>query len=212
MIDLNFKKYRRKTEYDSGKINKRDNFIFLNDKYCMKNQTVIAGDSITEMFNMELFNDYINKSGLLVYNRGISGDTTDRFCERFDATVLSLEPKKLVLLIGTNDLTLINDVEYIFGNIEQVIEKTRRVLPECRILLQSVYPVDVLQVKKNKNILKLNEMLKTLADKYDITYLDIHSLLRAKNGGFDKRYTYDGLHPNAWGFEIAAGEIIKELL
>lgn len=209
---MNFKAYRRRTEYDRDKINKRDNFIFLNSKYCLKNQTVLAGDSITEIFNMELFNEYVKASGQFVYNRGISGDTSDRLCERFDETVLALEPKKLVLLIGTNDLTLINDVEYIFSNIEQIVAKTRSELPQCRILLQSVYPVHIKRAKKNKNILKLNALLKTLADKYDVTYLDIHTLLRADDGGFDERYTYDGLHPNAPGFEVVAGEIIKALI
>lgn len=209
---MRFKAYRKRTEYDRDKRNKRDNFVFLNDKCCVKNQTVIAGDSITEIFNMELFDEYIKKSGNLVYNRGISGDTTDRFCERFDETVLNLEPQNLILLIGTNDLTLIDDVEYVFSNIEKVIAKTREVLPQCRIILQSVYPVDVKNKKKNRNILLLNDMLKTLTDKYDVSYLDMHTLLCDSDGGFEKKYTYDGLHPNAVGFEVVAREITKTLL
>lgn len=208
---MRFKAYRRRTEYDTDKRNKRANFILLNEKYCINNQTVIAGDSITEIFNMELFDAYKKESGLLVYNRGISGDTTDRFCERFDDTVLALEPKNLVLLIGTNDLTIIHDVEYVFGNIEQVVAKAHKALPQCRILLQSVYPVCVSNRKKNKNILKLNAMLKTLVEKYNVTYLDMHSLLCDSNGGFDEKYTYDGLHPNAVGYEVIAREVIKAL-
>ncbi len=209
---MRFNAYRKRTAYNAEKRNKSTNFVFLNQKYCKKNQTVIAGDSITEIFNMELFNDYIKESGLLVYNRGISGDTSDRFCERFDETVLALEPKNLVLLIGTNDLTIINDVEYVFGNIEQIVANTRKTLPQCRIILQSVYPVCAKNKKKNKNILKLNTMLNALADKYDITYLDMHILLCDAADGFNEKYTYDGLHPNAFGFEVVAHEIIQALL
>lgn len=208
---MSFKTFRKKTAYNAEKENKRKNFIYLNENYCQLNQTVIAGDSITEIFNMELFNSYIKSSNKLVYNRGISGDTSDRFLERFDDTVLSLKPSNLVLLIGTNDLTLISDVDYIFSNIEQVIIKAKNTCPNTKIILQSVYPVNYKNKKKNSNIVKLNSKLKALCEKYCLIYLDLHGLLSDDNCGLNAKYTYDGLHPNALGFEIAASQIIPLL-
>jgi lysophospholipase L1-like esterase len=201
--------YRKRTAYDREKENKRKNFIHLNQNYCKPNQTVIAGDSITEIFNMDLFESYIEKSGKSVYNRGISGDTSDRFLERFDDTVLSLKPSNLVLLIGTNDLSLINDIDYIYGNIEQIIAKSKTVCNN--IILQSVYPVDSKNKSKNKNIIALNSKLKALCERENIAYLDLYPSLLDSNGGFNSKYTYDGLHPNVLGFEIVAQQIIPLL-
>lgn len=206
---MNFDEYRSATEYNAEKENKRTNFIFLNEKYCEKHQTVLAGDSITEIFNMELFDEYKAHSGYKVYNRGISGDTSDRLLERFDDTVLSLEPSALVFLVGTNDLTLIDDVDYVFGNIVKCMDKA---IPVCdRILVQSVYPVSAENREKNKNIVALNTLLEQMCKVRGITYLDLHGRLSDVNGEFVPAYTYDGLHPNALGFEIAAREIVSAL-
>lgn len=209
---MRFKTYLKRTEYDTDKNNKKDNFNFLNNKYCMPEQTVIAGDSITEIFNMELFNSYIKENGKLVYNRGISGDTSNKFLERFDSNVLALKPSNLVLLIGTNDLSLISDIDYVFSNISKVIDKAMNFDPDMNIILQSVYPVTYKNKRKNRLILALNEKLHVMCSQKNITYLDVHSLLLDKMGGFNSEYTYDGLHPNAKGFEIAAEEIISKLI
>lgn len=208
---MTFKKYRKATAYDTVKNNKKANFIVLNKKYCKDNQTVLAGDSITEIFNMELFDEYTEAGGLLVYNRGISGDTSDRLLERFDETVLDLNPQNLVINIGTNDLTLISDVDYVFGNIKKAVEKAVAKNIPGKIIIQSVYPVTAKNKKKNQNIIKLNSKLKDFAEQTGIIYLDLFSLLLDEKGGLNEKYTYDGLHPNAYGFEIAAREIIRKL-
>lgn len=208
---MTFKHYLKKTEYNNEKNNKKNNYDLINNKYCLLNQTVIAGDSITEIFNMELLDDYIKKSGKLVYNRGISGDTSNRFLERFESNVLALKPSNLVLLIGTNDLTLIYDVNYVCGNIEKIIDMAMASDNNMNIILQSVYPVNYKNRRKNKAIVVLNSMLKKMCDEKGITYLDIYNCLLDEKGGFNQQYTYDGLHPNVKGFEVAAEKIIPLL-
>lgn len=208
---MTFKSYLKKTEYNYEKNNKKDNFNLINKKYCIPNQTVITGDSITEIFNMELFDDYIKSRGKFVYNRGISGDTSNRLLERFESNVLSLKPSNLVLLIGTNDLTLISDVNYVCSNIEKIIDMAMASDNNMNIILQSVYPVNYKNKRKNKAIAALNYMLKKLSDEKGITYLDVYSCLLDENGGLDSKYTYDGLHPNVKGFEVAAEKIIPLL-
>jgi lysophospholipase L1-like esterase len=208
---MNIKIFQRKSAYNAEKQNKKDNFTFLNERYCKKNQTVLAGDSITEICNMELFNKYIENSGTLVYNRGISGDTSDRLLERFEDNVLKLNPKNLVIMIGTNDLSINATTTYIADNVEQMIKLTKSKSPETNIILQSVYPVDVKQSKKNVKICELNILLMELAAKYKTIYLDVYTLLSDDNGGINPCYTYDGLHPNAYGFEIAVNEIVSML-
>lgn len=208
---MNIYRFKKKTSYNVEKENKKNNYDLLNSKYCKLCQTVIAGDSITELFNMELFDEYTEKTGIKVYNRGISGDTSDRFLKRFSSNILALKPSNLVLLIGTNDLSLKADVSYVLENIEKIVEMTKNELPDTKIILQSVYPVDFVNIIKNRKIVELNVKLKDFALKESIIYLDIYSLLLDKKGGFNKEYTYDGLHPNAKGFEIIAAEILKNL-
>lgn len=204
---MTFKAYRKRTEYDLDKRKKRDNFVFLNENHCLKKQIVIAGDSITEIFNMDFFNEYMIENDIHIYNRGISGDTTDRFLERIDETILSLEPSVLFILIGTNDLTLINDVDYVYNNIVSSIEKANDVCN--KIIIQSVLPVDSKKRKKNKNIIELNNKLINYCNNSNVIYLDTYSLFLDENGGFNMKYTYDGLHPNAQGFEIMAKEMLN---
>ncbi len=90
---MNLNKIRKRTVYYAEKINKADNFEFLNKNYCKKGQTVLVGDSITELFNhTELFAEYTAETGISVYNRGISGDTSDRLLERLERNVLNIKP------------------------------------------------------------------------------------------------------------------------
>lgn len=204
---MNRKRFRAKTKYDLEKSKKRDNFIFLNENCCLENQIVLAGDSITEIFNMDLFNHYMLKNNIHIYNRGISGDTSDRFLERFEETVLNIKPKCIVILIGTNDLTLISDVDYVFNNIKDCVLKASSLCE--KIIIESVLPVDYKQVRKNKRIKELNEKLKSLCNA-NIEYLDLYTDLLDSKGGFNTKYTYDGLHPNAKGFKLIADKLINK--
>lgn len=211
-MNLQMRRYFKKSEYKIDKRNKKDNFSFLNKTHCKKHQTVLAGDSITEMFNMELFDAYIKSSDTLVYNRGISGDTSNRFLDRFEDNVLCLEPKNLVVLIGTNDLSMIDDYTYVAENIDKVLALSRKRCPNVNLILQAVYPVDSKNVKKNLKIKKLNELLPDIARKHGAVYVGLTDRLCDEKGGFNTAYTFDGLHPNAKGFEIAAKEIIPFLI
>lgn len=211
---MNLKKFRKNTEYNHEKNNKKNNFTYLNNNYCKTGQTVLLGDSITELFNdNELFKEYREKSGLAVYNRGISGDTTDRLIERLEDNVINIQPRNIVLLIGTNDFGHCADVEYVYSNIELIVDK---LLTECNgvnIVLEAILPVGKhTQTKKGRNNTKyveINAMLKNLAQQKGIKFFDITDKLIDKDGFFDTRYTYDGLHPNVQGFEITAKEILK---
>ena len=86
--------YSKITKYNREQLTKRENYKILNEEYALQNQTMLLGDSITDFFNyFELFYDYSKQNNTLVYNRGISGDTTDRLLERLNDNVLNINPK-----------------------------------------------------------------------------------------------------------------------
>ncbi len=210
---MNLSKFKKRSTYNSEKQNKAANFAHLNKHYCEKGQTVIAGDSITELCNMELFAQYEKRNSVKVYNRGISGDTSDRLLERLQSNVLCLMPKNIVYLIGTNDISIGADENYVFSNIEEIIMKTRDFCPDSKIILLKIFPVDgknkMFIKKKNATIKRLNDKLDILEKRYGITVLDLTDKLSDDLGHFNSKFTYDGLHPNVFGFEIEVAEIIK---
>ena len=148
----------------------------------------------------------------MVYNRGISGDTSNRLLQRLYDNVLSIEPCKLVYLIGTNDIACGADNDYIRDNIKKLILKTREHCPGCEIAVQSVYPVIDHRQRHNKDIKPLNKLLKTLCDEMKVTYIDLYDSLCDRNGQFNRNYTYDGLHPNVIGYEVTTKAITDFLM
>ena len=203
---MNLKRFDKNTKYDREKNNKAANYEFLNANYCKKGQIVLAGDSITEFYNMELFDDYTARTGKLVYNRGISGDTSNRLLERFERNVLNLEPTTIALLIGTNDIARGANNQYIIGNTEKLIRLAKEKCPGVNIVLESVYPVNTLinsQGKRRNNVIKdLNKGLEGLAAMMGVEFVDLTEQLADKYGILKKKFTYDGLHVNAPAYEV----------
>lgn len=210
-----------KTKYDTPKKTKRENYKLLNETKALHGQTVLAGDSITEIFNSyELFYEWSKQNDCAVYNRGISGDTSDRLAERFYDNVLNISPRNIVLLIGTNDIGLGGNADETVKNVCNILEQIRNNCPETNVILEAVYPVNknlsaqsraMVGVRRNDKIGKLNSLLKPLAKEFGCTWLDLTEALSDENGNLNKNYCYDGLHLNAKGFEVVAENIIPLL-
>lgn len=203
------------TKYDLVKKTKMENFKFLNENFSKKNQTVLVGDSITEIFNSaDLFENYIQETGVFVYNRGISGDTSDRMLERMETNVINIKPRNLVILIGTNDkgkIKLEDTVKNIKASVQLVQEKS----PETHIVLEAIYPVNpttkMVGARNNKEIMEINKSLEAVAKEKNIIFLDLTNALSDKKGVLKWSYCYDGLHLNAQGFAVVAEHIIPLL-
>lgn len=196
---------------------KKNNYTLLNKKYALKNQTVLLGDSITDFFNYyELFFDFCKSSGQAVYNRGISGDTTDRLLERLYDNVLSIEPKNIVLLIGTNDIGRGLPLSMTLENVEKIITDTKKACPDVNFIVEAVYPInenmrDKFEKRSNKKIKEMNNEFIKLCEKHNCIWLDFTDKLKDKDGNLKKELTYDGLHVNAPAYEIIAENVIPLL-
>lgn len=199
------------TEYDVVKQTKKDNYTYLNEM-AEREQLVLIGDSIIEIYNTELFADY----PLRVYNRGISGDTSDRLLERLQCNALNIQPQKLVILIGTNDLARNISVDAIVGNIEKIIENSKASgvvdLYICSLLpVNKTINASMVGRRKNSDIQAINAKLQQLCNKNQTTYVDVNTPMQDSDGNFDSKYTYDGLHPNAMGYKIFTDELLKRI-
>ena len=209
--------YSKLTVYNREMATKKNNYTFLNKKYTIENQTIILGDSITDFFNWyELFYDFSKTSGQAVYNRGISGDTTDRLLERLKENVLSIKPRNIVLLIGTNDIGRGLPLSLSVKNMENIIKMTKNSCPDVNFIIEAVYPVnekmrDRFEKRSNKKINAMNKEFVKLCEKYDCIWLDFTDELMDNSGNLKQEYTFDGLHINAHAYEIIAKHVIPLL-
>lgn len=171
---------------------------------------VFLGNSITEGGNWkQLLKDST------VINRGISGDNTFGVLARIN-DIVKLKPAAVFVLIGTNDLSKKIPNEVILENIFTIISKVKAGSPKTAIFIQSILPVNETVEKFPKqfnnavHIHTINEQLERYASRLRYTYVDLYGKFLDSQGKLDVKYTYDGLHLNAVGYQQWL-EILKEL-
>jgi lysophospholipase L1-like esterase len=140
-------------------------------------------------------------------NRGISGDITFGVLERLDE-VIEGRPAKVFILIGINDISRNIPDSVILNNDRKIIKRIKEGSPKTKIYFQTLMPVNntFTQFKnhynKDEHIQTVNNGLKKIAAEENITLIDLHAHFLDSEGRLDKNYTFDGLHPNAKGYEV----------
>ena len=163
-----------------------------------KGAVVFLGDSITQGWQ-SLANAFPN---IKVANRGIGGDTTRGVLYRLKADVLALNPKAIVLLIGTNDIGNGAKPEDVADNIETILQEIKQFNPHLPVIVCEVMPRSDRNLHAAPRIEKLNALL-AAAIKNDpqFTLCDTWSIYADKDGNPPKDEFPDLLHPNAEGYE-----------
>jgi lysophospholipase L1-like esterase len=164
-----------------------------------QNAIVFVGDSITEGWKT-LEKDFAGL-GVKVANRGIGGDTTPNLVYRLQEDVLSLHPRGLVLLIGTNDLGEHTPPKEIASNLRVLHSRIRAAYPEIPIAWCLVMPRrgDDTYPERIKD---LNTRIARLAacDPH-VTVCDTFTPLAQPDGSSKpEAFVADRLHLNAEGY------------
>jgi lysophospholipase L1-like esterase len=170
-------------------------------------RVVFMGDSITDGWGRQYGQFFPGKPYV---NRGISGQTTPQMLIRFRPDVIALKPKVVVILAGTNDIagnTGPMTLEAIEDNLTSMAELAKA--NDIRVVLSSVMPVcDYIRPQTARRppekIVALNAWMKDYAAKNGFVYLDYYSATIDDKQMFKQELTYDGLHPNAAGYELMA--------
>ena len=160
---------------------------------------VFLGDSITQGWGDNFRGHF---KGIKVANRGISGDTTRGVLIRLKEDVLSLNPKGVVILIGTNDLEENASPEVIAGNLQLIIGALKKHNSKMPIILCSTFPSSATKKRPADQIKKVNQLYFT-AVKGDpqVTVLDTWLLFADAKGDAKKAEFPDLLHPNQVGYD-----------
>jgi predicted alpha-1,2-mannosidase len=172
---------------------KKEHFETLPDT---PGEIIFLGNSITD--GAEWFELLRNPN---VKNRGIGGDDTDGVLERLKE-VTSSQPKKVFIMIGTNDLAYGKSIDHIAENHKKIITQIRRDSPNTKIYMQSVLPVeDAIHVTRpNSSMLEINKHLKQYCEEAGTAYIDLVPVFSDEKGKLDKKYSIDGLHLNGAGY------------
>lgn len=178
-----------------------------------ENRVVLLGDSITDIWDENGFGGFF--PGKPYINRGIGGQTTPQMLLRFRQDVIDLQPKVVVILAGTNDIsgnTGPMTLEQTGANIASMAEMATA--HDIKVVISSVLPVsDTVKNEKGEffiqtksrppaKILAMNDWLKNYAARNGYTYLDYFSATVDAQGFIKDGITFDGLHPNKQGYAI----------
>jgi lysophospholipase L1-like esterase len=178
-------------------------------------RVIFFGDSITDNWSKPAFGGFF--PGKRYLNRGIGGQTTGQMLLRFRPDVIALNPRAVVILAGTNDLsgnTGPVSPETIESNLADMVELARA--HKINVALASLLPVcdcknspDGKPIKRTQDrppqsIIALNQRIAALAKKNGAAYLDYFGALVDAKGALKAELTEDGLHPNAAGYAVMA--------
>ena len=162
---------------------------------------VFVGDSITEGWHT-IAQDFADL-GVKVANRGIGGDTTPNLVYRLQDDVLSLHPRALVLLIGTNDLGQHTSPAQIADNLRELHRRIRTAYPTipiawCLVMPRNgddTYPERIRDLNTRIRALAATDPLVTLCDTFT-------PLAQPDGTSIPADYVPDRLHLNASGYAI----------
>lgn len=150
---------------------------------------VFFGDSITDGGR---WTELLPGSGAV--NRGIGGQTVEESLPRLDQ-IFALQPQKLFVMIGINDLNKKIDPTITAGHYREMFDRFDSALPNTKIFLQSVLPVyGGFIPADNAEIVMLNRVLAEEAAARGYQYVDLHSVFVDEQGRLQKRFSNDGLH------------------
>lgn len=174
-----------------------------------QNSVVFLGDSITQGWGDQLKKHF---PGLKAANRGISGDTTRGVLIRLREDVLALNPKAVVLLIGTNDLEEGADPETIAANLKLILQELKHHNPKMPILLCKVFPSSATKKRPADKIQRINELYAKLVEgDTQVSLLDTYTLFANDQGDAKPEEFPDLLHPNSTGYTKWANVLKTEL-
>ena len=180
---------------------------------------VFLGDSITHAWDnkgKKIWNEYYAKRNAL--NIGFSGDRTEHVLWRLqNGAVEGIEPKLLVLMIGTNNAGHRKEKsELTAKGIKAILDDLKVRLPKTKVLMLAIFPrgKDDNDPLRKLNM-ETNKIIKTYADGKRVHWFDFNSKFLDENRVLQKTVMRDLLHPNPDQYKVWAETIepkVKELM
>ena len=166
---------------------------------------LFIGNSITDMHCWpETFRTSTGEY-LPIVNRGNSGTYSTEQCQNLES-YLTNKPKKVFMMIGTNDLATSGGFNYlpeqILSQVKTIVERIHQRYPDTKIYLYSILNNNTSN-RPAERWLKTNEMVKQYVDDQAnpyLAYVDLYDkLTNVASGG---QWSYDKLHLTAASYKV----------
>lgn len=168
------------------------------------NNSVFIGDSITEGIAI---NEVLPKECVIAGAGATAGFTYDEI-----GSLNKKKPDNVFIMLGSDDMLMpVDDPKGLFRNdLTKLINKIKEEAPNCKIYLQSITPVTQEALKQEpryKGIEEYNEILKELAAKLSVNYVDIGVVSKENQGLFAE----DGVHFKKEFYQLWLKKLSKSL-
>jgi beta-glucosidase len=172
---------------------------------------VFLGDSITQAWEKEgvdVWQAFYQPRHAL--NLGFNGDKTENVLWRLaHGEIDNIQPKLLVLLVGTNNAGhRMDKAEDTALGIKQILSVLAEKLPQTKILLLAIFPRSAKPIQKLRLLNEeVNQLIRTYADDERVFFHDINHVFLDEKGRLTSNIMSDFLHPNASQYQIFAEAI-----
>ncbi len=195
----------------------------------MKKKVILfQGDSITDCNRLQndgIGDGYVKKiqeslPNYEVVNRGISGNKTNDLLARWKEDTIALKPDILSIMVGVNDIwhthafSCGNDFEIFKKNYIELLEWTKRELPNTLILMMEPYLVvnDDFQASWADELDNFALEVRRLAFEYSDLFIPTNQLMNEAAVQYGKEnILWDGIHPKDLGHELLAKWILEKI-
>ena len=174
-----------------------DEFEVAPGEYVFLGDSITAGGLWQEMFPT-----------VPAKGRGVGGDMTKDLLERLE-TFTRGQPKRLYIMIGTNDLGMGIERQQILANYRELLERVRRESPGTEVYVQSVLPR---AVEYRERIVELNADIESLALSSGAQFIDLYADFLGPDGSLRDDYSNDELHLNGSGYRRWQQELLPHVI
>ncbi|MCH7903086.1 MAG: hypothetical protein IH944_00805 [Armatimonadetes bacterium] len=147
-------------------------------------------------------------------NFGFSGDRTEHVLWRLDnGELISLQPKVVVIMIGTNNMGHGSSTPQMTADgVRAIVNKLQNEINGVKILLLGVFPRSLNAGDKiRKDVAEATRLFSPLGERKNVEFLDIGKYFLRPSGEIRTTMMPDRLHPNVNGYEIWAQAIERTL-
>ena len=199
---------------------RHEQILALNKPDAFQADVVFIGDSITHFWSGEpkakrvagkdSWEKWIAPHHPI--NLGYGWDRTENVLWRLrHGEVAGLKPKAFVVLIGTNNLSGINNVEDTVEGVVEVCREIRRQSPQAKVLLLAILPRQAKPDATRQLVADANKLLKAQAPQIADAFVDVTDKLVEADGSILKETMGDYLHPTNKGYEVMGAAIDAQL-
>lgn len=160
----------------------------------------MLGNSLTAAGDWE---SLLSRKDVLNAGTGHGGFTTSHYVTLLQSDVIAHHPKICFIEGGINDISVGIPLTRTKNNLQDLIDTLRnyKIIPVLTLTFHTSF--DTL---KNKMVDSLNLLIKTIAEKNRVNYIDINYKI-SENGFLKKEYTTDGTHFTKEAYPIWAKEV-----